>query len=274
MKNFESYKLNLKKSLEQKLFFTKQLDLSQYDLIVDYGCGTGDVLMALVESGKLKPDCKLVGYDTNPDMISYAKSRLVNSKKNITYVDNFLSLQENIKIEYNSLVIFSSVLHEIEAQEQLNIIDNIMLTCNTIVIRDMIAPQEENKRISRKIRKKVLKEMPRWQYDMFKSTWGKIKRKKNLYRFLLMNEFVDNFETEVKEDYFSVLWDKINDTLVSYGYARNVTDYTLSYRREQVLKRFGLFMGDYTHRNAIYYLPTEFSHITCDVVGLPAGDEN
>lgn len=256
MKNFESYKLNLKKSLGQKLFFTEKLDLSEYDLIVDYGCGTGDVLLELANHPKLKINCKLVGYDANPDMIKCAKSNLNNSIKEITFVDNFLSLRENIFLpcDKKRLIIFSSVLHEVEKQEQLNIIENIMPKFDAVVIRDMLPPTN-NPRVPRKVRKNVYKQCPKWQIKAFESKWGKIKRRKELYRFLLMNEFVDNFDTELQEDYFGVLWYDINRTLRDHGYQKNVTDYTLDYRRQQVSKRFGIFMNDYTHRNAIYISP-------------------
>jgi ubiquinone/menaquinone biosynthesis C-methylase UbiE len=258
MKNFESYKLNLKKSLKEKLFFLDKIDLTEYDLIVDFGCGTGDVLIELANSARLNINCKLVGYDTNPEMIKYAKSNLVNSVEEIKYIQDYLSLKEQIKHAKKGLIIFSSVLHEVEKQEQINIINNIMLNFHTVVIRDMIAPTN-NPRVPRKVRKNVYKQSPKWQIKAFEDKWGKIKHRKELYRFLLMNEFVDNFETEVQEDYFSVLWDEINKVLVDYGYTRNLTDYTLSYRRAQVLKRFNFFMHDYTHRNAVYSLPTVVS---------------
>lgn len=68
-----------------------------------------------------------------------------------------------------------------------------------------------------------------------------------------MNEFIDNFETEVKEDYFSTLWDKIEHSLEKNNYTCIYErSYCLKYRYDQVLKRFDYSMCDITHREVIY----------------------
>jgi hypothetical protein len=90
------------------------------------------------------------------------------------------------------------------------------------------------------------------QAKQFEKKWGKIVDKIGMYRFFLMNEFVENFETEVEEDYFSVLWSEIAWYLEEKYSAIYEQSYTLPYRKQQVKKRFNHVMHDITHRKVIY----------------------
>ncbi len=252
MKGFNTYKLNLKKSMEDKLFFLNKIDIHKYDLIVDFGCGTGELLRKIERHRPLIDGFQLIGYDTSEEMIKEASS--VSLGLPILFTNEWATVKKRLNSlkASKSLIIFSSVLHEIEPEEQRKIIHNIMPYFDTVVIRDMKRPSN-NEPISNNTRKRILKQVGSWQAEMFEKKWGKIRDKENLYRFFLMNEFVENFESEVEEDYFSVLWSDIAWTLEENGFKpKYVESFILPYRKEQVKKRFNHDMKDFTHRKAIY----------------------
>ena len=256
MKDLNIYNLRMVAAMQDKLFFVNKIDLKEYDLIVDFGCATGELLRSLMPfvcqpGGK---HVQMVGFDTNEDMISIARHNVLGEFENIE-VDlctNFDSLLWHLDDPHKkSLIIFSSVLHEIPDHEQRKIMNTIMPKFTTVVIRDMKRPSN-NEPISNITRKRVLAQVAPWQVQMFESRWGKIRDKENLYRFFLMNEFVENFETEVEEDYFSVLWTDIHWRLEKDYDLAYECSFLLPYRKQQVKKRFSHVMHDITHRKVIY----------------------
>lgn len=254
MKNFNEYNLNLAKSIDEKMFFVKELKLEEYDLIVDFGCATGELIKRLDYIGlkTLNNKVNLIGYDLSKEMIEEAQKSSVSN--NVIFTSDWEEIFEKVETgRYKkTMIIFSSVLHEIEEQAQKEVIESIMPMFDTIVIRDMKRPLN-NEPISNETRKRCLKQVASWQAEIFEEKWGKITDKENLYRFFLMNEFVENFETEVEEDYFSVMWSEIEWYLKGKGYeTKYVQSYTLPYRKKQVSKRFNHDMQDITHRKVIY----------------------
>lgn len=251
MKNFNTYQINLEKSLKQKMFFTKYINIKDYDFILDFGCGTGIILN---EIKKLNDKATLVGYDENPEMLKLCNEKYGNNTEQdeILFTNNLKLIKKNLSNYKNKLIIFSSVMHEMKEFEQLDAINSLMPLFDTIVIRDMKRPLN-NEPISNRTRKRVLKQVGKWQAELFETKWGKIKDKIDLYRFFLMNEFVDNFESEVYEDYFGTCWSQIDWSLDDMGYkAIHRNSYTLPYRKKQVQKVFKHNMCDITHREVIY----------------------
>ena len=245
MKDLNVYQLRLEQSLDSKMFFVDKVNLKQYDVIVDFGCGTGALLDRLYR--EIGDNCILVGYDINADMLIAGRRK----NSNIIFTDNINYVENLVNSSKKSMVIFSTVLHEIGQEKQKELIKNFMPLFTTVVIRDMKRPLN-NEPISNLTRKRVLSKVAPWQAQMFESRWGKIRNKENLYRFFLMNEFVENFETEVEEDYFSTLWSEIMWKLEEKGYSvAYENSYTLPYRRKQVKKIFFHVMHDITHRELI-----------------------
>lgn len=246
MKNLNIYKLRLSQSMEDKLFFLDKVDINSYDFILDFGCGTGELLNAIRSRGVASE--KLFGIDTNTEMINHALA----TYPYIRFMSNFESLEKLLKQSKKSMVIFSSVLHEIDQHTQRKLMHTVMTKFDTVVIRDMKQPIN-NEPISNRTRKRVLEQVAPWQADMFEARWGKIVDKYGLYRFFLMNEFVENFETEVEEDYFGVLWSEIVWALEDAGFTAVYSNaFTLPYRKQQVKKRFNHDMNDITHKKIIY----------------------
>lgn len=246
MKNVSTYIENLEKGMKNKLFFLDYVDLSEYGLIVDFGCGNGRLIG---EMAKVNPNKNTIyiGYDTSQIMLESCK---MYEAENTIFTSD-IEYIKMLRTECKNLIIFSSVLHEVGSQYQKFLRKEIMPLFDTIIIRDMKQPLN-NEPISNTTRERVLKQVAPWQAEMFEQKWGKITDKIGLYRFFLMNEFVDNFETELEEDYFSVEWSEIRLYLEELGY--NTTyerSYTLPYRYKQVKKRFTHTMNDITHRELI-----------------------
>ena len=248
MKDFNTYKLNLSKSMEEKLFFLNHININDYDLILDFGCGTGELLNIIAKHLEEGSKAKLIGYDSNASMLYYA---IHTCSPKIDFIDSLSNLDILLKHRKRTLIIFSSVLHEMNEFEQRKTLNSIMSQFTTIVIRDMKRPLN-NEPISNMTRKRVLAQVAPWQAQIFESRWGKIRDKENLYRFFLMNEFVENFETEVEEDYFGVLWSDIAWRLEGTYNTLYERSYTLPYRKAQVKKRFNHVMHEITHRMVIY----------------------
>lgn len=246
MKDLNIYKLRLSQSMEDKLFFLSKVDIDSYDFILDFGCGTGELLNAIRSRG-VDPD-KLFGLDTNEEMIEHALA----TYPYIKFMSDLEALETLLKKSTKSMVIFSSVLHEIDDHTQRKLMHTVMTKFDTVVIRDMKQPLN-NEPIPNRTRKRVLEQVAPWQAEMFENKWGKIVDKYGLYRFFLMNEFVENFETEVEEDYFGVLWGEIIWALEDAGFDMvYASAFTLPYRKQQVQKRFSHVMNDITHKKIIY----------------------
>lgn len=250
MKDLNIYKLRLQQSMNDKLFFMDKIHMNSYDLIVDFGCGTGDLLKAI--AGRLvNHKTILLGIDNNQEMLEYAEANVKPVWSNSQFVADLVDLDQYLAKSRHSMIIFSSVLHELDEYAQRRILNTVMTKFTTVVIRDMKRPLN-NEPISNMTRKRVLAQVAPWQAQMFESRWGKIRDKENLYRFFLMNEFVENFETEVEEDYFGVLWSDITWRLEPHYKIVYENSFTLPYRKQQVKKRFNHVMHDITHRKVIY----------------------
>ena len=112
MKNLNNYIKKLEKSLEDKLFFLKHIDINDYSLVVEFGCANGRLLRR-IEPVIDKEVTKLVGFDINEEIIEIAK--MISPE--ITFLtkwDEVLDILKNTTKK--SLIIFSSVWHEINPQ--------------------------------------------------------------------------------------------------------------------------------------------------------------
>lgn len=117
MKNLNGYIKKLEKGMEDKLFFLRHIDISDYSLVVEFGCANGRLLRR-IESVIDRSATKLVGFDINEEIIMIAK----NISPEITFTskwEDVLALLENTPKK--SLIIFSSVWHEISQEYYENI---------------------------------------------------------------------------------------------------------------------------------------------------------
>ena len=110
MRNLNSYIRKLEKGMEDKLFFLKYIDISEYSLIVEFGCANGRLLRRIEPVVHLD-ETKLVGFDINEEILDIAR----NISKEMTFTSNWDEVLEMLKVTpKKSLIIFSSVWHEID----------------------------------------------------------------------------------------------------------------------------------------------------------------
>ena len=167
MKDLNRYALGLHKAMEEKLFFLEHIDLSCYEVIIDFGCGTGELLRRLKPYVDLRTQ-RLIGFDTNVEMIKYASQYITDPYVCIDYMTDIDDVRALIGyIDGPILIIFSSVFHEMTPEQQKVAMD-LMVLCDAVVIRDMKRPLN-NEPISNTTRNRILSQVAPWQADLFES---------------------------------------------------------------------------------------------------------
>ncbi len=247
MKNLNSYIRNLEFSMRDKLFFLKHIDITEYSLIVEFGCANGRLLRRIEPVISLE-QTKLIGFDINEEIIEIAK----NISPEITYTTSWDDVVKEVeKTTKKSLIIFSSVWHEINPSYYSKIFQE-MKRFDTIVIRDMKAPIMGSEPIDAPTRERIAHRVAPWQLEEFESKWGRIDNKEKLYHFFLMYTYLDNWDNEIKEDYFSTPWEEISWSLEDDYDVIFSSSYTLEYKKNEIERIFGHQMKDITHHQVIY----------------------
>lgn len=77
---------------------------------------------------------------------------------------------------------------------------------------------------------------------------GPITYNRNFVHFLLKYRYVENWDREVRENYFPHTFSQFLDKISKYNYTVVYSDfYTLPYIREKVYEDFGFVLYDFTH---------------------------
>ena len=239
-RNYNTYLNGMAKGETEKLFFMNYLCLDDYDIIIDFGCGGGNILKTCAENSV----AKCYGVDKDPFMRNIAGRNCANT--NAIIVENL----KDIPIKNNEyvLVIFSSVLHEMESgwyeiEKYLHQFKNRL----TIAVRDMyfeidqVYPVEcwEMAQVVRYSNPQILAD--------FIERYG-MKSNRQMYHYLLKYSYVDNWELELQENYFSFNWNSLTDCATEILYDR---PYTLEAKRQKVQEHFGIDLTLPTHRQLI-----------------------
>lgn len=215
MKNYNTYLKGMEKGIQEKLFFAEHLDLDGFDFIIDFGCANGYVASKL----KHLTYTPILGVDYDPEMRKIATQNGLVAFANI----NKLPKLDGKKV----LVLFSSVLHEVGDYWQ-TLKKWLKEIKPVIVIRDMIAPNLDGHEWLMDYQ--PTGKEPKWKE--YEEEWGEIKTTHDLYYYFLKYTYVDNWETEVKKNYFSVPWGDIH----ALGEIIYSNSYILQYKKNK-LKR-------------------------------------
>lgn len=246
MKNLNGYIRQLENGMRDKLFFLKHIDIEEYSLIVEFGCANGRLLRRI--QPVVSEGCKLVGFDNNEEIVEIAKT----ISPSMFFTSNFDDVRNFVKeATKKTLIIFSSVWHEIKP-EFYDAIFKEMKLFDTIVIRDMKAPIRGAEPIDAPTRERIMKKVAPWQFEEFEEKWGRIDNKTKLYRFFLMYTYIDNWDTEINEDYFSTPWDEIAWNLEDEYNVVFSSSYTLESKKQEIQRVFDHQMKDITHHQVIY----------------------
>lgn len=244
---------SMAKSLEDKLFFLNEININDYDYIVDFGCADGRILEVLDEKLTNKKTI-LVGIDKNKVMTNQlvllaarTKHTMLVSTKLIIDDEIFNLLKREDK---KNLIIFSSVLHEYNWEN----FKRFFILFDTIVMRDMQSPEKFWYKVPESTRALVTKDFPGELLAKLERKYGYINDLERLYKYFLMYRYADNFDHELQEDYFSIIWENLKEWL-TYDYVFHVLyekDYILPFIKQDIKTKFGYELKYPTHKQIIF----------------------
>lgn len=269
--NINYYNKEMKKGMEDKLFFIDKLPNNQNYCFVDFGCADGSMISALADIYRNTNEHQymFIGYDISETMIDLARTNysgpLYTTVKFTTSWNNVIEKMKSLgSIRYKKVLILSSVIHEVYSYADENhTVEDFWkkVLCSGfdyIIIRDMCPSNDINREADysdvMKIQNNNHPDIKTELID-FCNKWGTITTYKNLIHFLLKYRWKVNWNREVNENYFPIT---IQDLFEKFREYSNI--YTLHYFErfrvpflDQCFKEdFNIELKDYTHIKAIY----------------------
>ena len=244
IRDYNAYNGRMELSMMDKLFFVDKVDT---DLVVDFGCANGVLLKAI---RRLKPDVKLVGYDTDLSTAGTTVEFPIHA--------DWEYVKAAVEDSEHATLVLSSVIHEVYHYGSKADIDAFWKKVfetgfEYIVIRDMV-PSRSVDRISNvnDVRKIYSKFLHTKALNDFESIWGSIEGNRQLVHFLLKYRYLEpNWEREVRENYLPLTRE---DLLAKIPLSYDVVfheHYTLPYLLQTVKKDTGIEIKDPTHMKLI-----------------------
>lgn len=244
--NYDVYNKRMDKSFQDKLFFLDKIK-DNVEAIVDFGCADGALIRHLSEL----TNTKLVGYDSDYNMIDIAKSE--TNKDNCLFNEDFGEIIEEEIIPQESLLNISSVIHEVYSyldSKDIEIFWDMVLDSNFkyISIRDLCASESINRPSNiNDYTKLIQKAKPRFLSD-FESVWGSVRENRNLIHYLLKYRFLENWDREVRENYFGLSLERLLSKIPMDKYEIiYFENYILPYTANKIKEDFDIELHDNTH---------------------------
>ena len=241
--DYSCYNEGMKKSLLDKIFFIDKIDSK---LIVDYGCADGVLISFL---SKLFPDYEYIGYDIDESMVVLANKNC-DGLENCFFTTDWSEVVGRIN-GCNATVLLSSVIHEVYAYGTRKDVDSmwsrVFDAFQYVVIRDMIPSISINKRSDINDVRKVMKRSDGGCLREFEQVFGSIEENKNLVHYLLKYRYTNNWDREVRENYFPLSREEL---LVSIPDAYDIEfheHFVLPFIKSVVLRDYDILIKDNTH---------------------------
>ena len=242
--DIDVYTAGMQKSLNDKLFFIDKVD--DIGRVIDFGCADGSLLR---EMYKTNPNLNYVGYDNNTTMITHARISTDCEKfKNIRFTDEYAFSNTN-----NTLLNLSSVIHEVYSYSQpdeINTFWNNVLYHNYkyIAIRDFCISKSINRQSDINDYTKVIQSADKEQIDEYESIWGSLRDNRNLVHYLMKYRYTENWNREVRENYFPITLETLLSMIPTYKYEIiYFEDYILPFTKNRVKEDFDIDLHDNTH---------------------------
>ena len=248
--NYDTYNSGMAKSYEDKLFFMEYAKKDEsIESIVDYGCADGTMITHMAE---ILPKLNYFGYDIDPKMV-----RIADSKETVFIADtDWKEVIGWVKPE-NTLLNCSSVIHEVYSYgtrgEIAQFWNRVKFTgFKYIAIRDFSVSKSINRQVSPNDYKKLFTNSTYEQTKRimnFEQIWGPIAQNKNLIHYLMKYRYIENWEREVRENYFLVYLEDLLNTLLSDDLYEIVYSkhYILPFTKSKIEKDFNITLTDNTH---------------------------
>lgn len=243
MQDLQGYLQRMEKSMTDKLFFVDKIDLTKFDLVVDFGCADGTFIKYLNE---LYDSQNFLGYDISQQMIEKARQNV--NCENVKFTGNLQELYEFIA-EKKYAIVFSSVLHEL-GKDDFDLAINLMKNSSAVIIRDMYFDKTRDQKFDCS---KILENRKTDENLVdFEKKYGKIDNLLNLYHYFLKYTYTQNWQTEVLENYFGIDYQKIFDNLKNNFEILYDEKFTLPYKKDEIKKNFDFDLSLPTHRKLIF----------------------
>ena len=251
MNDLGGYIARMSKAMAYKKFWFDKVDPDKFDIIIDFGCGNGELGLEVLMDERFK-DKEVVFYETSKEMNKKLRKKLwlcgERYQERITVISNFELLKGFLQ-NRRTLIVFSSVLHECYSFNTLPF-EWEDLNCHYIVIRDMYG---EDNRVHFTAQEKwnIFKGSRKRDFFDFVRRYGF--GDKAVLHFLMKHLYEANWDTEVKENYFAVPWSTINIILISIGYTMAYYNmYNISFLVNYSKEQFGVTYDCYTHNEMIF----------------------
>lgn len=244
--NYDVYNKRMDKSFQDKLFFLDKIK-DNVEAIVDFGCADGALIRHLSELTNIK----LVGYDSDYNMIDIAKSK--TNKDNCLFNEDFEEIIKEEIIPQESLLNISSVIHEVYSyldSKDIEIFWDMVLDSNFkyISIRDLCASESINRPSNINDYTKLIQKAKLRFLSDFESIWGSVRENRNLIHYLLKYRFLENWDREVRENYFGLSLERLLSKIPMDKYEIiYFENYILPYTANKIKEDFDIELHDNTH---------------------------
>ncbi|MCP3685930.1 MAG: hypothetical protein GY861_25060 [bacterium] len=220
VQNYAVYNDGMARSMYDKLFWVDKVKTP--DCIVDFGCADGTLIKA---SKHYFPNARYIGVDNAP-------------QETVTDCEIVNKFEELSDLPENTLLILSSVIHEVYSYADIDNFWANIVPFQQIVVRDMAVTDAVCNDMFITPISKVRENYPE-QYADFVKVWGRISNKRDMIHFLLKYMYTENWEREVQENYLPL---SVEEMVKQFTYSHSV-DYInhqpLPYLNKKWNKEFG-----------------------------------
>lgn len=273
--NLTFYNEQMRKSMEDKLFFLKLLPAEDNYVFVDFGCADGtmlNILSDMLEHNKYK--YSYIGYDISDTMISLAKANFHGeADTDIHYFTDWKDVEKQLKTYMapnayyepkKYVLILSSVIHEVYSYSNMKqILEFWHHVTNTnfdyIVVRDMCPTKDidrpTNEFMLQKLNNMIRDHKPyNTLINDFEAIYGSIENNKNFVHFLLKYRYQINWAREVKENYFPIYVEDLLPAITGDEKYRimYMKRFIVPFIKQQIYNDFHVDVKDFTHIKAIF----------------------
>lgn len=221
-------------------------------VVVDYGCADGTLIHFL---STLFPEFKYIGYDIDNQMLNLAREKCGSDESRFVFTSDWDEVIKHSKSGV-SAVLLSSVIHEVYAYGTRRDVDTMWDrifgdSFDYIIIRDMVPSISMDKKSDINDVKNLMRKAAPGHLRDFEQVWGSIEQNKNLIHYLLKYRYTDNWNREVRENYFPLTREELLSSIPD-GYEIEFHEhFILPYLKTTVKRDFGIFIKDNTHLKLI-----------------------
>jgi ribosomal protein L11 methylase PrmA len=245
LQDINHYNTEMKKSLLDKAFF---LDKIEGHTFVDFGCADGMLIKFMKE---LFPNNTYVGYDNNEIEIELAKENL----NNVFLTSKWDEVIEYInKFQGKKTIILNSIIHEIYSycnKDEIEEFWNRVFSFDNVVIRDMFLSKTALRKSDDISAINVRHKANQKHLNDFENVWGSIDYNPNLIHFLTKYRYEANWNREVNENYFPVMFESMISTIPKNFHITYIDHYILPFIRKTIYDDFHVNITDNTHLKLI-----------------------